>query len=137
MTSRSKFRRCGCIIEEPWFLPVTGSTVFRTSFDRAVFGERFVRITMTAQTITHAQGHFSGNDLHCLHFAVASLASNASGYVGPMVEVHVIGKRVHTLPFESLAGAVDSRQLLNFRTVSLGHPVAAHASFHTWDSSHS
>jgi len=103
MTPRSKFRRCECIIEEPWFLPVTSGTVFRASYDRAIFGQRFVRITMTPKTVTHAQGHLSGHDFHGLHFAVTSLASNASGHMGPMVEVHMVGKRVNSLPFKSLA----------------------------------
>lgn len=88
---------------------------------------------MTTETITHAQGHLSGHDFHGLHFAVTSLASNASGHMGPMVEEHMVGKRVNSLPFERLAGIVDCGELLNLGTVSLGHPVATHASFYTWD----
>lgn len=92
---------------------------------------------MAAQTVTHAQGHLSGDDFHGLHFAVTRLAGNASGNMGPMVEVHMVGKGMNSLPFESFAGVVYGSQLLNFRTVSLGHPVAAHTRLHTRDARHS
>lgn len=82
---------------------------------------------MTSQAVAHAHGHALINQVHCLHLAVACLAQDPGNDVRPVIEIHVVGQRMYPLPLQRRARRKDGGDLLDVRTLLLGHLVTVHA----------
>ena len=97
------------------------------SLDLGSRRQRFVRLPVTHEAVSHAQGHVLVDDLHVLDLAMASLTEDSRAHMRPVIEENVVRKLIDLFPFQWFARGVDRCELLYIRTVRLGHLVAIHA----------
>jgi hypothetical protein len=89
--------------------------------------KRIFWVSMAAQAVAHPHRHILINNIHRLHFTVAGLANDSGIHMRPMIEKHMVGQRMNSLPFHWLAGIIDFREFHYFRSIDPGHSVAIHA----------